>query len=175
MGKRSDFERVERDFYPTPMSAVLPLVPFLKPNTIFVEPCAGNGILIDHIQAYGHKCTFGIDIEPQWPIQRVGDATCDTFNMDGATCFITNPPWDRKILHPIIENLSNQAPTWLLFDPDWMHTKQSKEYMKRCEMIVSVGRVKWIQDSKSVGKDNCAWYLFDKQTNTNAKTIFIGR
>ena len=30
MGKRSDFERVERDFYPTPYEAVLPLTELLE-------------------------------------------------------------------------------------------------------------------------------------------------
>ena len=29
MGKRSDFERIPRDFYPTPYKAVLPLLPHL--------------------------------------------------------------------------------------------------------------------------------------------------
>jgi hypothetical protein len=38
---------------------------------------------------------------------------------------ITNPPWDRKILHRLIERFSAVGPTWLLFDADWMHTKQS--------------------------------------------------
>jgi hypothetical protein len=30
MGKRSNFERREADFYPTPRAAVLPLIPFLR-------------------------------------------------------------------------------------------------------------------------------------------------
>ena len=87
--------------------------------------------------------------------------------------FITNPAWDRKILHPLITHLSNLAPIWLLFDADWMHTKQSKAYMHRCAKIVSVGRIKWIPDSKMTGKDNCAWYLFDK--NKWEETRFYGR
>ena len=30
MGKRSNFERREADFYPTPRAAVLPLIPYLR-------------------------------------------------------------------------------------------------------------------------------------------------
>ena len=56
----------------------------------------------------------------------------------------------------------NFRPTWLLFDADWAHTKQARPYLKYCDKIVSVGRVKWIPDSKMTGKDNCAWYLFLK-------------
>jgi len=46
MGKRSSFKRVERDFYPTPREAVLPLLLHLEYGTAFSEPCAGDGALI---------------------------------------------------------------------------------------------------------------------------------
>ena len=48
MGKRSDFERKPRDFYPTPMEAVEPLLPHLPEGFKFAEPCAGNGALVEH-------------------------------------------------------------------------------------------------------------------------------
>lgn len=175
MGKRSNFDRVERDFYPTPMQAVLPLLPHLKKCSTFYEPCAGDGRLIKHLNFHKHACIGAWDIEPQDKsiIHIIQANALDlTFNIK-YDYIITNPPWDRKILHPMIEHFSNQLPTWLLFDADWMHTKQSVELMKRCEMVVSVGRVKWIENSKSSGKDNCCWYLFDKRSNS--KTIFIGR
>jgi hypothetical protein len=78
-------------------------------------------------------------------------------------CFITNPPWDRPVLHAIIDNLAGPwgHTTWLLLDADWMHTKQARDYLQRCVLIVSVGRVKWIEGSKHTGKDNCCWYRFD--------------
>lgn len=85
--------------------------------------------------------------------------------------FITNPPWSRDLLHPIIENLRKQLPTWILLDSDWCHTKQAIEYMKYCAVMVSVGRVKWIPDSKYTGKDNCSWYLFrDEPVSTTFYT-----
>ena len=70
----------------------------------------------------------------------------------------------------MIEHFKSLKPTWLLFDADWMHTRQSREYIKYCSMIVSVGRIKWF--GNMTGKDNCAWYLFDKET---ISTKFIGR
>jgi hypothetical protein len=45
--------------------------------------------------------------------------------------------------------------------------------MGMLKKIVSIGRVKWIEDSKSVGKDNCCWYLFDRVGSD--KTKFYGR
>jgi len=171
MGKRSNFERKPRDYYPTPEAAVLPLLPHLTPNTRYCEPCAGNGALIDHLSGAGHRCASAWDIEPQRDDIDRHDATDRLIgNID---CFITNPPWARPILHELIVHLSDQHPAWLLFDADWMHTKQAAPYLPRLRRVVSVGRVKWIADSPFTGKDNCCWYLFDSDSTAPAE--FIGR
>jgi hypothetical protein len=163
MGKRSNFKRIERDFYRTPREAVLPLLPHLPDFTQFAEPCAGDGALIGHIidERQDATCIAAADIEPR--CGGVHQMPFEEFDVSSVDCLIiTNPPWDRKILHPMIEHFSAQNPTWLLFDADWPHTKQSAPFMPYLRKIVSVGRVKWIPDSKMTGKDNCAWYLFDK-------------
>jgi len=170
MAKRSDFKRVERDFYPTPKAAVLPLLPHLKPNATFFEPCAGDGRLIRHLEEAGHTCKYACDIEPLDPRVCKRDALDVSFV--SADYAITNPPWGRKILHPIIEHYASMVPTWLLADADWAHTKQSSPYMAMCSKIVSIGRVKWIEDSKMTGKDNAAWYLFEPEATP---TVFVGR
>ena len=173
MGKRSDFERVERDFYPTPIEAVIPLVPHLPDKGLFAEPCAGDGRLIRHIEELTGLLGYWMtDVEPMADFVGDGDATTD--KIVGCDVCITNPPWNRKILHPIIENLSTQMPTWLLFDADWIHTKQSIPYLTKLKKVVSIGRVKWIEGSKSVGKDNCCWYLFDdRDYGTNGDPIRV--
>lgn len=175
MGKRSSFARVERDFYPTPREAVLPLLPHLEYGTTFVEPCAGDGALVKHLEAAGMSCHWAYDIEPRadWISQQDAlemdrDQCCGT----SADCIITNPPWDRKLLHSMIDAFSYGQPAWLLFDADWMHTKQSAPFMPLLAAVVSVGRVKWIPDSKMTGKDNCAWHLFKRDAGT---TQFFGR
>jgi hypothetical protein len=175
MGKRSDFERVAKDYYPTPISAVEPLIKHLPTLFTYVEPCAGDGRLVEHITQLTSGagwCTDQFDIDPQGPRVKQADAL-DLVN-NSALYYITNPPWTRTILHPLIEHLAAQKPTWLLFDADWMHTKQSKPYMEYCVSIVSIGRVKWIEDSKHTGKDNCCWYLFDQQFD-GYTTDFYGR
>jgi hypothetical protein len=175
MAKRSNFQRLERDYYPTPLAAVKPLIPHLPQHGTYIEPCAGDNRLVQHISVLTEdkmKCLFSCDIEPQ---------NTDVIRMNAmdfpeniaAQYFITNPPWDRQILHPLINYLRNQRPTWLLFDADWAHTKQSSDYMPYCIKIISIGRVRWIEGSKMSGKDNCAWYLFDK--NPVGQTSFYGR
>jgi hypothetical protein len=101
------------------------------------------------------------------------DVTAAAVDMAGADYIITNPPWGRSILHPMIMHFSAMRPTWLLFDADWMHTRQAAPFMPWLRKIVSVGRVKWIPDSKMTGKDNSAWYLFDQ--NGAGQTEFYGR
>ena len=170
MGKRSDFERKPRDFYPTPMEAVEPLLEHLPEDFSFAEPCAGNGALIEHLETKG-ICMWASDIEPQAEgIYKYDYSNVGFIELTESEYVITNPPWDRKILHPMIEYFAPRIRTWLLFDADWMHTKQSIPYMKMCSKIVSVGRIKWF--GNMTGKDNCAWYLFDRKVNN---TIFYGR
>lgn len=171
MGKRSDFERRPRDFYPTPPEAVKPLLPYLAPKTRFCEPCAGDGALIRTLMAAGHECNWASDIEPRGHGIFTADAL--TLKVHKIDCFITNPPWSRDILHPLIQHLTSIAPAWLLFDADWPHTKQAVPYLKHLHRIVAIGRVKWIPDSKFTGKDNCCWYLFDAAHEAPAQ--FIGR
>ena len=74
MGKRSDFERKERDFYPTPYEAVVPLLPHLEKGTKFDEPCVGHGALYDHLESMGYYGTSASDIQPSSRFSQ-----CDVF------------------------------------------------------------------------------------------------
>ena len=173
MGKRSNFERIERDHYPTPAAAVEPLLLHLEGSEIFTEPCAGAGVLIEHLEKAGLLCGAAFDLEPRKSTVLPGDALELTERDCGdSSVIITNPPWSREVLHPLIENCRNILPTWLLFDAEWMHTKQAVPHLLYCAKIVSVGRVKWFPETNMVGKDNCAWYLF---VDEPAETVFYGR
>lgn len=156
MGKRSEFARRPMDDYPTiDPRAVDVLAPFLGKVRTYAEPCAGDGRLVEHLSRLGLHCAYAGDIVDGL------DALAITWFGD-VDAIITNPPWTRAILHEMIVHFQKIAPTWLLFDADWAHTKQCGPYMDRCSHIVSVGRLKWIEGTKQTGKDNCAWYRFDR-------------
>lgn len=158
MGKRSDFERRKNDAYQTPAAAVLPLLGYLRGIHTFAEPCVGEGKLRSALEGHGLSCTFADDIENGF------DAIVDLKSVDAKfDAIITNPPWTRQILHQMIVEFQFIAPTWLLFDADWSHTRQAAPFLDQCSHIVSVGRVKWIEDSPFTGKDNAAWYRFHAQ------------
>jgi hypothetical protein len=177
LGKRSNFKRKSRDHYPTPPAAIDPLLKFLRSGTRFYEPCAGDGRLRDYLVLHGHVCTGASDVKPRGP----GIRQIDGLNLSAARhaqCLITNPPWERKLLHALIERfaLRLRLPVWLLIDADWMHTKQAAPYLAGlCTTIVSVGRVKWIANSPYTGKDNVCWYRFDARNNCGRRAIFSGR
>lgn len=173
MGKRSNFARRPQDCYDTPPQAVAPLLPHLPEKFVYWEPCAGRGALVDALHGVAVNRT---DINPR----RDDILLIDALQMRPRSMqisiwdyIITNPPWTRQILHPMIEHFSDMRPTWLLFDADWMHTKQAAPYLWRLRRIVSVGRVKWIPDSPHTGKDNCCWYLFD--AHGEGPSEFVGR
>lgn len=175
MGRRSDFERRDRDFYRTwDHRAVKALLPHLMPGTVFDEPCAGDYVLAAQLVAAGHACARAWDIDPQDDRVRRGDALAERIH-PRSSCFITNPPWDRKILHPLIIHLSNQAPTWLLFDAEWIHTKQAIPFLPRLRRIVSVGRMRWIEGTKMDAKESVSWYLFSTPGSVTSPAVFYGR
>jgi hypothetical protein len=159
MTKRSSgkFKRNKGDFYVTPPSAVVPLIPHLPPGVTFDEPCAGDGALVDALEQYDTMCVSMSDIDPK----RNDIEQCDAFDINStlADCFITNPPWTREWLHPMIIHLSNIAPTFMLYDADWFHTRQASEFSERCSDIISVGRASWMGNGIS-GFDNASWYRF---------------
>jgi len=92
MGKRSDFSRIERDYYPTPIEAVRPLVPHLhRAKFWYTEPCAGDGRLVRHLGdlTQGNaRAEYVCDLAPQIPEVEQFDAMC----IQAASMFITNPP-----------------------------------------------------------------------------------
>lgn len=178
MSKYSNFERIEKDKYPTfDPRAVAPLVPFLDGITEYAEPCAGDNSLILNLKNHCPDlvCRFAGDIDPK----AEGIVRCDSLLLPPTTLpIITNPPWQRNRdgtgpLHDMIDHFRKIAPfCWLLFDSDWAFTQQSVRFMPFCRQIVAVGRVRWIPGTTDDGKENCSWYKFDRE---RGPTFFHGR
>lgn len=178
MSKRSNFPPRPRDFWPTPLEAVLPLLPHLSPRTPFAEPCAGDGALVAALQDAGHVCALASDVAPQAPgieaVDVFSDGWPDRLRRAYPKVIITNPPWTREVLHAMIVRFVAVAPAWLLFDSDWVHTKQAVPFLPYLSSVVSVGRVRWVPGSASTGKDNAAWHLFEGPSR-DEPAMFWGR
>jgi hypothetical protein len=153
------------------------LLPHLPDDFLFDEPCAGAGDLARHLGLI--NCAFMSDIEPQHgSILKMDAFAREKCHGD---LFVTNPPWPLPSQRgsPTLElawHLSGIAPTWLLLPSDFAFNVYFNRIASRCAKIVAVGRVQWIPDSDSTGKDNAAWYLFDKETERRGDpTIFVER
>lgn len=174
MGKRSEFERLDQDRYLTPVEALAFLKPHLPERFTFCEPCAANGNLTRHLEKVGGRAVAQYDITPEHPDVQRGDARhILSIHLNGAELIITNPPWERAVLHAMILRFSRLGiPVWLLFDADWAFTDQGAQFMdwrhgrNRIHKIVVIGRLKWIEDSDDTGKDNAAWFLIGAPTST---------
>lgn len=174
MGKRSDFIRTPRDYYRTfdPRAGVA-LKPHIKVNSTYIEPFAGAGDLIDQLTYL--TCVAKTDIEPQRKDISVRDAfdyTEEDFkNVDFC---VSNPPWQRALLHPLIEHFASIVPTWYLHDSDWLFNKSSGPFIEKYLVkVVAIGRMKWQPETNMSGKDNCIWALYD--INKTRPAEFHGR
>ncbi len=181
MGKREDVKKAKspRDFYATiDPDAVKPLLPFLGDNLTYAEPCAGNGDLIDQLSSFGLVCDFASDIVSDR--YQEYDASTIPFTRlykSGSDCIITNPPFSRNLLLPIMFHLMHSGlPLWLLLPTDIMHNKYMSPYMRKCKTVVSIGRLCWFPDEATgkmvKGVDNYQWMNF---VAYDTPTTFHGR
>lgn len=174
MGKRSNFPRIEKDFYKTidPIAGIV-LAKFHEGERKYYEPCAGDGDLISQLESHGFWCGGSTDISVGKDALTLNEE--DVKGMD----IITNPPWSRDILHKMITHFCNIVDVtsghnvYLLFDANWMFTKQAQPYLKRyCTAIKTVGRMQWIPDTNMKSKDDVCWYKFNPLKNERDAIIF---
>jgi len=177
MGKREEVKkpRREKDFYGTidPDAVPTPFMDMVRGKT-YAEPCYGDGDLEDLLMEVAF-CKWRSDIRETVGCSKVWDALDITKGMldrRGIDLIITNPPYDWKLLKPLLDHLPTLKPTWFLLPADSMHNKRMGPYMERCAWVVSVGRLYWMEN-KVKGVDNYCWYQF--RSSREYDTRFIGR
>ncbi|MEO9625884.1 MAG: hypothetical protein ABJF09_00585 [Qipengyuania citrea] len=192
--------RKRRDFYPTIDRRAVPalLAAMLAVGDIapgqavrYAEPCAGQGDLIQLLQHEAPQlhCAFGLEYDWQdeglhnrWPIAHGNALTLGAPDLAGVELIVTNPPWKREALHPLITHLASLRPTWLLYDGSWAFTKQAAPFHRVLTDVAAVGRLRFFPppgrplrlpgESDAAYRDrarkwrsmdppdDCAWYRF---------------
>lgn len=183
MGKRELEKKPKspRDFYATiDPDAVKPLLPYIK-GLKYAEPMCGKGDLINLIGDTA-ECRWASDIHMGeyfgiTPMHWRDATTIDLDTFMGIDCIISNPPFSKALLLPIMDHLLKSGkPLWLLLPADMLHNKYMAPYMEKCELVLSIGRLCWFP-CETTGKmikgvDNNCWYKF---THKKCDTIFKGR
>lgn len=165
MSKRTPgLPRRPREFWPTPLEAVRPLIPYLPAQAQWMEPCAGAGDLMRHLRHLwpGGLCVYACDLVPHAAGIQVADARDLVSRPD---LYITNPPWPKPGQRgdpalSIIMSLMRLAPSWMLLPWDFAANDYFSDVRDHCEVIVPIGRVSWMGNGTG-GMDNSAWYRFD--------------
>ncbi len=160
---RSGHQKSPLDYYPTPPEAVTALAPFLEPSTRFVEPCAGGGHLIRHLEALGHVCTLAIDLDPKHPSVSKGDALDLTRDQLGdAVMFATNLPFsDWKVFERLLWHLISIAPTWTLQPHAYLCNEQCGPLLNHAVEIVPTARLRLFEGTSMNWKRDTTWALYD--------------
>lgn len=174
MSKRSSFDKIPKDFYPTTdPRAVEPLVPFIRGKT-YAEPCYGNGDLEDLLMDVA-TCKWRSDIRETVESSTVkGAMEVTSADLKDCDLILTNPPFTKSVLLPMLDHFITLKPTWLLLPADYLHNAYFGPYMRKCSKVVSIGRLKWFKDSQASSTDNFCWYFWPKGA-TQEQTIFKGR
>ena len=179
MSKWQKYKPQPRDLWrSTDPDSIVPLVPFIRGMT-YAEPCYGAGDLEERLEGVS-ICKWRSDIEPQVShVPKMDALNLKKEHLHDCALIITNPPYDFKMLQPLLDHLPTLKPTWLLLPADSCYNKRMAPYMRRATDIVSVRRLYF----HTVGEDetqvkhakqtsNYAWILF---TNQNQFTRFHGR
>jgi hypothetical protein len=167
MGKRSSFQRRERDFYPTPEAAVAPLLSYLHGVRSFAEPCCGNGRLVRHLESHGLICVYSGDIT-------TGQDALARTDYGSPDVNITNPPFTYPLLHQLISHFVKIAPTWLLLEMGFATNERDAALLASCTDVVPVGRVRWIEGTKFTSMENFGWFHFQQGHHTGPRLHLRG-
>lgn len=168
MGKYTDtYERITKDRYITPLSAVTVLGSYFDLYGLtYIEPCTADGQFKCHMSSFGAHAVFESGIDPEIDNVTSVDALSDELDLNNieADAIVTNPPWRRDMLHPMIVKFSDAKPTLLLFDANWINTKQASIFKDRLVAVFPAFRHKWFAgtelDNGSAPKEDTSWYLF---------------
>ena len=133
-----------------------PLLRALPPASLFTEPCAGDGALIGALEAAGHICVDAYDIDPRGPDICVADA----LDITSEGLLITNPPFARPLLEPLLAHWTGRCDIWLLLPLDMLCNLWCAPYMQHVGHLAPIGRVSWLSNGTG-GFENYAWFRFN--------------
>lgn len=138
-------------------------------NISYGEPCFGEGaltrILTRHLKGLAF-CGHASDLHPERAPEGLNVRKLDARTLTRSDLerhvdlWITNTPWQRTHLHPIIDNLTKVAPLWCILPAEFAHRRRNYDYLRKCTHILPVGPVQFRPTKSGNGFFCYAWYRF---------------
>ena len=145
--------RNESDFYPTPLSAFTPLIPYLPKRVAIWEPAQGDGRLVRAMKEAGLQAD-GQDIR---------EAKAYDYLQDKAhkACVVTNPPF--SLAQEFITNAwEHSRESFMLLRLNFLGSQKRREWWRKHEpsaLFVLSQRPCFTGDGKTDATDY-AWFYF---------------
>lgn len=147
-------KRIEADFYPTPIEAFNPILPYLPKDKLIWEPAKGDGRLVRRMEEYGLKAD-GNDLS----------YGCDFLKETGPWhCIVTNPPFSIAKSF-VTQALKVSQETFMLLRLNFLGSSERKEWWKKHEpaaLFVLSKRPNFVVSVKCLSKDIII-NLYDKE------------
>lgn len=165
-------KRVENDFYETPSWCVDAILPHLPLGGRLLDPCAGNGAILNASEHAFSRC-FGIEINPVL-VPDVGSIRAqrqEWTNLDALVIgfwplvdvVLMNPPFNKKeefVSRSIKEQAQHNGASCALLPLGFMASKKRRDFLRAnpCDFHVLSKRPSF----NGIGTDSCdyAWFVW---------------
>ncbi len=142
--------RQKQDFYPTPLSAFLPLLPYIDKAKLVWEPASGDGRLIKCLLENGFIAD-GLDLNRGY-----------NFFLDNERreCIITNPPFSAAKQF-VQHSLEVSSEVFLLLRLNFLGSQKRHSWWKECKpqcLFVLSERPSFV--GKGTDMTDYAWYYW---------------
>jgi hypothetical protein len=180
----ANYERKERDFYPTPPRPVELLLRARRFAPTLVDPCCGDGAMLEVFNKFGHEA-IGSDIDPRC-MAVTWDFFEDPYPINGPFDIVTNPPFGTQGATALwfIRRALNLTQPWegqvcmLLpvdFDSGSTRVGVFKNMPCFAETLVMLERIVWFPREERVSPaQNWAWFCWDWQHRGPSIKSYIG-
>jgi hypothetical protein len=179
---RPNVARTGTDWHPTPACLTLALtrfvLPRLPPGPIW-EACAGDGRLAREIEAAGRR-VIASDIDPRADCVARHDFRANPIAGTAGALLITNPPWDRKLLDPLIgrglmllDIGALQAMALLLRTDKLFAASRTEAFNRAAELWQCCWRPVWIEGSTGNPRWPALWAVWRRDYAGPPVTRFL--
>jgi hypothetical protein len=153
-----------------------------KKQWVFLDPCCGSGRITNIFDNINNLMMLKSDKYPHWGDKSIDATDYNTLEKEfpHVDVIITNPPFDRKLSIPIINNCLKLAPvTCMLLPLHFFNSARTQKTLRNPDVCLNIiKRIKFLNrddtyTNKSSPMQNHAWFIWEKQLRDHTKLIYV--